>query len=166
MGGVKSLTVTDQIVKIKDLTPGNPSEFTVKNDMNDKKNIPIKFIILNIVAVVIVITIIDIIEPAQGVFTIVFIGAFAVLVVTFSIISRLMEKSPLPIRAINDGLNQYFRYLLAAWLGWQCHTLYLEIEDPAFSKMFILITIALTCIFTICVNFKKHIKTHVKPEHS
>ena len=76
-----------------------------------------------------------------------------------------MEKSSsLPIRAINDGLNEYGRYLSVAWFGWQWHNLYLEIEDPALSRKFILITIALSCIFTICANYKKHIKKHEKLE--
>lgn len=129
--------------------------------MNDKNNIPVKFISLNIVAVVSLIAIVHVIEPAEGVFTILVIFfVFAVLAATFHVISRLIEKSPSPIRAINDGLKEFVSYLWVAWIGWHCHKLYVEIADPPSAIKITLIIIAVTCICTVGVNYKKHLRKY------
>ena len=129
--------------------------------MNNKNNIPVKSICLNIVAVVSLIAIVHVIEPAEGVFTILVIFfVFAVLAAIFYVISRLIEKSPSPIRAINDGLKEYVFYLWVTWIGWQCHKLYVEIADPPSAIKNILIIIAVTCICTVCANYKKHLRKY------
>jgi hypothetical protein len=126
--------------------------------MKKKKDIPIKFICLNIIAAFGVLIITHLTEPAKGtIFFLIVLSAFVVVTILISIISRLIDRLPLPIRAIAEGAKEYCFYLFVAYIGWRSHELYQTVEEPGLSVKSLVGVIAVTAIVSIGTSYKKHL---------
>lgn len=127
--------------------------------MNKKKEIPVKFIGLNILAGLGLIVLLQIIEPVQG--TVIFFLFFTALLIFFAIskiIEKLIDKSPPSIRAIRDALSEYWKYLYCAIIGVVAYRLAEESKDVVNPILYLAFVIAFTAICYVITNYKKHYK--------
>ena len=128
--------------------------------MNTKKNIPHKFIIFNIIAALGVVLITHLTEPGSGVIgVIVFFAicaAFLIAALVFNLVNKIIDKSPKSLRAIRDCLSYYMGYLVAVMWGFLIYDFSKQIENPTYSKIFLVFTFVAISIAYVVKNYEKH----------
>lgn len=127
--------------------------------MNTKEKISIKFIAINIAAILAVAIFPNVNDPINGAKIFCVIAAAMVIgVIFFFVVSKTYKIAPVKIRAIIDGINQYLVYLWIAWLGWQGHDFYLKMEKSSLSVKIIGIFVLVLGISTVARNYKNNIE--------
>lgn len=128
-----------------------------RNVMKNMKDIPHKFIVTNSIIAFGVLLLTHLTEPANGaIIFLIILFAFLVVALILSIISKLIDKSPLPWRAIRDCLKEYFSFLFIAWGGWVCHETYQRMEGAKYAILYVFSAVAITLIGFVIKNYGKH----------
>lgn len=126
--------------------------------MKIKNDIPIIFIAINIIAVFLLIFFLNLIESVEGVVVFwLLTGAFLLYILAVYLISIIMDKSPVQIKAIGAGVSQFVKYLWPAWFGWQFHAMYVEMDNRILSVKIISTAIIITCALTVVFSYNNNV---------
>ena len=129
--------------------------------MNQKNEVPYKFIAINLFAASLLILwlIYNDTGSFEGLIVIGAVGIFVLLIIaSLILLSKLLDNGPKSLQAMLLGFRQFILYLWFAWLGWKTHEFYLESPDKKFATWFVFAAVVLACILTISLKYKRNLK--------